>query len=106
MGDNIKSIIAIIEFKYGGAYTPDSNFYDDISKVKNYIKNCKIDCLYYLSFIIEKEYPYPNWLDGRQANNWANKRVTVLSANKDIGAYDLNFYIQSCNELNKDLNNV
>ena len=77
LGDNIKSIIAIIEFKYGGAYMPDSNFYDDISKVKNYIKNCKINCLYYLSFIIEKEYPYPNWLDGRQSNNWANKRVTV-----------------------------
>ena len=103
LGDNIESIVAIIEFKYGDAYTPDSNFYDDINKVKNYITNYKLDCLYYLGFIIEKEYPYPNWLDSRQTNNWANKKVTVLSANREIGSYDMKFYIQSCNGLNKDL---
>jgi len=106
LGDNIKSIIAIIEFKYGCVYTSDNNFYKDIYKVKSYIKNHKVDCLYYLGFIAEKEYSYPNWLDGRQTNNWASKKVTVLSANKNIGSDNMNFYVQSCNELNKDIDSV
>jgi len=104
LGSNIKSIIAIVEFKYGGMYTPDSIFYDDINKVKNYIRECKIDCLYYLGFIIEKEYPSPHWLDGRQTSNWANKKVAVLSANKEInGNGTMQFFIQSCNGMNVDL---
>jgi hypothetical protein len=106
LSENIKSIVAIIELKYGDGYTSDNYFYGDINKVMNYIVNCKVDCLYYLGFIIEKEYPYPKWLDGRQIKNWANKKVAVLSANRDMGSYDLHFYIQSCNGLNKELSNV
>ena len=103
LGDNIKSIIAIIELKYGCMYTSDSYFYDDINKVKSYIQYLNWDCLYYLGFIIEKEYCHPYWLDRRQTNNWANKKLAVLSASKTEGSDNLNFYVQSCNGLNKDL---
>jgi hypothetical protein len=103
IGDNIKSIIALIEFKLGCNYTSDNYFYDDINKVKNYIRDIKVDCLCYLGFIAEKEYSYPDWLDGRQINNWANKKVAILSANYISENDDLQFFIQSCNGLNKDL---
>lgn len=104
LGDNIESSIAIIELKFGGTYKADCNYYDDINKIRGYIRDCRIDCLYYLGFIAEKEYENPYWLDGRQTNNWADKRVTVLSANLDVnGDGIMHFYIQSCNGLNKDL---
>ena len=101
IGYNIKSVIAIIELKFGGSDTPDGYFYDDVTKIKNYVQNLKWDCQYYLGFISEKEYCYPFWLDGRQTNNWANGKLTVLSANLSGGR--MKFYMQSCNALNKDL---
>ena len=104
LGDNIKSTIAIIELKYDHN---DIAFLDDIRKIKSYITDLKIDCLYYLGFIAEKEYEAPNWLDGRQTNNWADKKVAVLSANREIdGDGSLRFFIQSCNGLNKDLDEL
>ena len=103
LGDCIKSIAAIVELKYGCKYTTDSYFYADIEKVKNYIKNLKDDTLYYLGFVIEKEYYCPNWLTKKQTNNWADKKLVVLSANHDVGRSDMGFYMQSCNGLNRDL---
>ena len=104
LGDNIKSTIAIIELKYDHN---DIAFLDDIRKIKSYITDLKIGCLYYLGFIAEKEYEVPNWLDGRQINNWANKKVAVLSANREVdGDGTLRFFIQSCNGLNKDLDEL
>ncbi|MCL1829188.1 MAG: hypothetical protein FWG32_06800, partial [Oscillospiraceae bacterium] len=81
LGANIKSTIAIIELKYDHN---DNAFVKDIRKIKSYITDLKVDCLYYLGFIAEKEYEIPNWLDGRQTNNWANKKVVVLSANREV----------------------
>ena len=108
IGNNIKSIIAIIELKLGGYYHPDEVFYDDINKVKEYINYWKIDCLFYLGFIAEKEYDCPKWLNKNATNNWADKKVTVLSANYDSNNDNIpfTFYVQSCNQYNKDLSNV
>ena len=103
--DHIRSIIAVIELKFGNYRTSDSWFYSDITKVKDFIKLWNIDCLYYLGFISEKIYENPYWLDGRQTNNWADKKVTVLSANLDTDE-EMRFHIQSCNGLNKDLDDV
>ena len=36
--DHIKSIIAVIELKFGNYRTSDSWFYSDITKVKDFIK--------------------------------------------------------------------
>ena len=108
ISDNIKSYIAIIEFKWGGIYTQDSYFNIDIEKVKGYIQKRNIDkCLYYLGFINEKERSDSlYWLDGRRTGvgKWTDKKVTVLSASFEIeGNDELCFYIQSCNGLNKDM---
>lgn len=101
IGYNIRSIISIIELKYGGSDTSDGYFYEDITKIKSYIQNLKWDCQFYLGFISEKEYCHPFWLDGRQTNNWANGRLTVLSAS--LSGNNMKFFMQSCNALNKDL---
>lgn len=101
LGDNIKSVIAIIELKYRGSEASDEYFYDDVTKIKSYVKNLKWDCQFYLGFISEKEYCHPFWLDGRQTNKWAFGKLVVLSANLSGGK--MKFYMQSCNVLNKDL---
>jgi hypothetical protein len=102
LADSIISTIALVELKFGDMYTSDNWYYSDIEKVRDYIRVWGIDCQYYLGFISEKEYDNPNWLDGRQTSNWADKRVTVLSANYDSNR-KMQFHIQSCNGLNTDL---
>jgi len=103
LSDNIRYIHFIIELKYGSS---DKDFFTDINKVKEYINYWQIDCLFYLGFIAEKPYDCPKWLDKRATNNWADKKVTVLSANSDFDNDTIQFYVQSCNQYNKDLNNV
>lgn len=101
LGDNVKSIIAIIELKYKNSTCNYDVFFMDIEKVKNYIKSYHIDCQYYLGFIHEKEHEKEtHWLDDRQTKNWASKKVTVLYANREIaGAGDLVFKVDSYNGL-------
>jgi len=97
---NVETIIAIIELKHS---RKEEDFISDIEKVKNYIKVEEIDCLYYLGFIMEKERDNPNLLTRRQTENWAKGKVAVLSANRVAGKKNLQFFMQSCNGLNKDL---
>lgn len=79
-GDNIESIIAIIELKYKGQYVNYDVFNRDIVKVGKYIRELKINGKFYLGFIHEKEYEEnPFRLRNRQANNWAKNKVTMLS---------------------------
>ena len=102
LGDNVEAIIAIIELKFSRG--SDGVFYADIGKIRDYIRVQNINCLYYLGFIAEKVYDNPNWLDGRQTRNWADKKVAVLSANYESnGDGRMVFHIQSCNGLNKDM---
>jgi hypothetical protein len=97
--DPANKIVALFELKY----TRNVNaLYSDIEKTKNYIRELKIaDCLFYLGFIEENQYPNRRWLDARQTKNWANGKVTVLSASFE--GDKIWFDIQSCNGLNADL---
>lgn len=103
LGDDVKSIIAIIELKFKNKYTSYDVFYKDIEKTKIYIKDLNVNCLYYLGFIHEKEHEKDTiYLDGRQTSNWANKKVAILSANREIdGDGNLVFSVESYNGLNK-----
>ncbi len=106
LGDAVKSIIAIIELKYQPHYASYNVFYKDVEKTKNYIRTFKIESLFYLGFIHEKKHVRnTEWLDGRQTANWANEKVTILSANEwdgDDDAEILDFQVKSYNGLNPE----
>jgi hypothetical protein len=100
--DQIKSTLAVIELKFGGENTSDDWYYSDIAKVKEFVRYWNIDCLFYLGFISEKVYSSPYWLDKRQMNNWAKDKLVVMSANYNADGV-MEFHIQSCNGLNRDM---
>ncbi|KRE45829.1 hypothetical protein [Paenibacillus sp. Soil522] len=68
--------IAIFEFKYLDS-TNDKLFYADVSKVVDYIKNDTI-CKFFLGFIQEVEYDYP------ENFSWLNNNQKLLAAGRVI----------------------
>ncbi len=105
LGNKVKSVLAIIELKYGES---PNYMFQDISKIKNYRSFTELEgCQYYLGILNERDYiDRAFWLDKRQTNNWANGCVTELDACK-YSSYDCNrmaFSVYSYNNLNEELN--
>lgn len=106
--DRIKDVLAIIELKFqdnsSGAY---KNMRSDVCKIKKYIKSlCFKKCQFYIASIHEDAWNFTNshLLQKRQYTNWANNRVTELSARyfKETDNRDMGFYIHSYNRYNPE----
>ncbi len=97
----VTDILAIVEFKYKGSYSKgiESVIKSDVHKIKDYIQIGSLNCQFYLAVIYETECWAINWLDKRQTNNWASKRVTELDAGYING--EMVFKVNSYNGLNE-----
>ncbi len=110
LGERIGDVLAIIELKFkGDGSSGTSAIYQDVDKVKNYIKNFSFpECQYYLGIIHEYSYSFSElrWLDKRQSNNWGKGRLTELNAcyYEEHGENDIGFSVCSYNEFNPELN--
>jgi hypothetical protein len=82
--DRVDEVVTIIELKY--KRFEGEAFYDDVYKMKSYIKSGKLDsCQFYLGFVCEDEYinSEASWLHNSQSRNWAKDRLTELTAHYD-----------------------
>ena len=96
-------VIAIIEIKLTSGDDPATTDWimRDIQKMKRYLQDGRLDCLYYFACIYETEWSSLQWMDKRSTNNWAKGHVAELNAGLIDGV--MRFEINSYNGLNTDL---
>lgn len=83
IGDYISEVVAIFELKFKGNYNAAKNIQADVRKLHSYIKQDKIDCMYYLVAISEITQENNCFIKDNQRTLWAKGKVTEL-----IGIYD------------------
>jgi hypothetical protein len=106
LSEQVEEVLAVIELKYKATIQTINYFFDDITKVKRYIKTRKYkDTQFYLGFIHEEEYDLKetSWLYPRQQTSWALGRLTELSAFINQEDMSVVFSVLSHNNLNKEL---
>lgn len=83
IGDYVSEVIAIFELKFQGGYNATKNIQADVRKLHSYIKQDKIDCMYYLVAISELSQKNDCFIKDNYRTLWAKGKVTEL-----VGIYD------------------
>ncbi|MBN2898449.1 MAG: hypothetical protein JXO44_06725 [Clostridia bacterium] len=107
LSDRVEEVVAIIElkFKIGG----EDVIKDDVFKMRDYIRSGKYEnCQYYLGIIYEREYSKEigSWLTKNQSKNWAQNRLTELTAHYDEEDGQFISNIISYTNMNIELNTL
>lgn len=76
LGNCVDEIIAIFELKFKASYTAVQEIQSDAVKIRRYIQDDKIDCMYYLVAIRELMSDDTKYIGNRGV--WMNGRVTEL----------------------------
>lgn len=81
LGDCVEEIIAIIELKYKSNKNAVDAIMSDVKKIRNYITEERIDCMYYLGAICETDWDNSHYIN--DDCEWAKGRVVELVASYD-----------------------
>ena len=114
--DKVKSVLAIVEFKYGGNHLGSDRVanprscYREIDKTVGYIchaveRERMERCKYYLGFILERGYfDYEPWLCEKKWKKHDDKReaIVVLSAHAHKDDLTMSFWIENENQSDKN----
>lgn len=103
--NKITEYVAVIELKLKSGQVSVDPFYEDLNKMRNYIKRHEHpNCQYYVGFIHETDYDLTesSWLHPKAQNTWAKGKLTELSA--FYHQENMLFIVSSYNEMNLDLN--
>lgn len=104
---SVQDILAIIELKHKNELCGCEPFWEDVEKVKKYIKSNKFkECQFYLGFIHERLYPRSEapWLSKNQQETWAIGKLTELTAFYEEETEYFETRVISYNDFNSDLN--
>ena len=107
LADRVEEIVSIIELKF--KIDGEDIVKQDVFKMRDYIKSGKFEnSQFYLGIIFEREYckDIGSWLNKNQSKNWANGRLTELTAHYDELDGEFVSNIISHTNMNVCLNNL